>query len=287
MCAIQEIISLWVEPEGEVSFGGPDILEWDNFCIFDVASFELLEGDLVVQFEEVLYNWLGPQLWHFQQFVDEHLEDHHSLFDVLVVVASELPLLCDGRHGQAWVQPLQHIFQPLEIRVSALDCLAECGSVDVVCHVGLFEHSALSFLEFCDSCLRLLSGEQNGGCLWLAFDLLQKDLVGVLVVDFLQNLWTTFDGAFVLFCLKKLLYDGVLLDGRAMLLLFFELLALLVVFLELRLEFPDCVFELGEGPILEVVSCFFGGGEVFLKLFWIVIFLDDFLEEVLLLLLLV
>jgi hypothetical protein len=34
---------------------------------------------------------------------------------VLVVIASKLPLLCNGRHGQARVQPLQHIFQPLEV----------------------------------------------------------------------------------------------------------------------------------------------------------------------------
>ena len=52
--AIQQVISFWVKPEGEVSFGGSHILEWDNFRIFHVGSFELLEGDLVVQFQEVL-----------------------------------------------------------------------------------------------------------------------------------------------------------------------------------------------------------------------------------------
>jgi hypothetical protein len=69
--------------------------------------------------------------------------------------------------------------------------------------------------------------------------------------------------------------------------LFLLLLPLLLALLELPLELAHCLFELGEGPALEVVSAFFGGGEVLLELFGIVVFLDDFLEEVLLLLLLV
>ena len=185
------------------------------------------------------------------------------------------------------MQPLQHIFQPLKIRISSFDCLAEDGSVDVVGHIGLFEHAALSLLELCQCGLWILGGVEGGGCLWLAFYFLQKDLVCALVVDLLEDLWSTLHYAFVLICLQKVFDNGVLFYIGPVLFLFFLFLPLLVAFLELSLKLPHCLFELGQWPILKIVSAFFGGGEVFLKLLWIVIFLDDFLEEVLLLFLLV
>ena len=70
-----------------------------------------------------------------------------------------------------------------------------------------------------------------------------------------------------------------------MLLLRFFLVA--AALFELFLELVDDILKFGNGPVLEVIAAFLGLSEVLLKLFRIIILLNDFLEEVLLLFLLV
>jgi hypothetical protein len=157
----------------------------------------------------------------------------------------------------------------------------------VVGHVGLLEHAAFAFVELGHCGLWGLRGLQCGRSLWLALHLLQEYLIGVLVVDLLEHFRTTLPGVLLILDRQELFDDAVFLNCSPFFLLFFQVLAFLVALLELPLELADCLFEFGQWPALQIVAAFLGGGEVLLKLFGVVVFLDDLLEEVLLLLLLV
>lgn len=49
----EEVVGFGVEGEVQSAFDGLDVFEGDHVLVFLVVGFEFLEGDFVVQFEEV------------------------------------------------------------------------------------------------------------------------------------------------------------------------------------------------------------------------------------------
>lgn len=164
---VVEGIDFGVDAEVETALEILDGFDGDEFAVRLVVGLELLEGSLVVQLQEVLQHHLRPQLGDLQQLVQEHLQNHHPLSEVLVVVSPELALLGQRRDGDPRVQPLERQSQPLEVRIPAFHCFSQRLSEDVVADVGLFEDTTLSFLEFCDSYLYVFSSVKDAGrCLY-------------------------------------------------------------------------------------------------------------------------
>lgn len=69
---------------------------------------------------------------------------------MFVVVATVLAFLGDWRDGDARMQPLEGLANPLEVGVATFDCFGERGRVDEVGDVGLFEHTSFFLLELSD-----------------------------------------------------------------------------------------------------------------------------------------
>ena len=208
---------------------------------------------------------------------------------MLVVVSTELTLLCDRRDRHSGMQPLKNILEPLKIWVPPFHCLSEEGRVDEIAHVRLFEHPALLLFELGHTGLRILGA---GKSIWRkldAFNLFVEDLIIALVIDFLKGFYSLW------FCraLIKFLRFKKLLDHRIFMRVLLELLPLLVLlpllstFFERFLELFDNVLEIIDGPILQIVSSLLCPSEIFLELLRIVVFFDDLLEEIVLLFLLV
>jgi hypothetical protein len=145
----QEIIGFGVECEIEIPFNVTNIFKGDEMVALLVVCLELFKGHHVFQSQEILDYLVATQLSHLHQFAEEHLEDHHPFAKVLIVVAPILTLLGNWGHRDAGVQPLQCFTNPFKIRVSPLNSFSEKRSVDEVRYIGLFEHSALFFFEFC------------------------------------------------------------------------------------------------------------------------------------------
>ena len=142
----QEIVHLGVDSHLELALRISDEVELDGAFAF-VLGLEFLEGDAVAEFQEVFQNLVGFYFWDLRQFVQEFLQDHPPLVQVLVVVPPVLSFLSNWRHRQPRMHSFQHGLEPQEISIAPLDNLAEDGGLHNVGHVGLLEYSSLLLLE--------------------------------------------------------------------------------------------------------------------------------------------
>lgn len=83
--------------------------------ILHIACLELFKCYLIVKFQEALYYYFSSELWSFQNFLEEHFENHHPLLEMLIIISAELSFLGNRRDGHAWMQPLKNILEPLKI----------------------------------------------------------------------------------------------------------------------------------------------------------------------------
>ena len=111
----EEVVGLGVELQGKIAFGIFHSFEGGDLLVLHIACFELFKGDLIIKLQEALNSYFRPELWSFQNFLEEHLENHHPLLEMLVVVSTELSLLCDRRDWHSGMQPLKNILEPLKI----------------------------------------------------------------------------------------------------------------------------------------------------------------------------
>ena len=161
--ACQEAIHLFVRSGQDGALEVLDCLEGDYLASGLVVGLELLEGGLVAEGQELLDQRFGSKLGDLKQLVEEHLQDHHPLAQVLVVVPPELSLLGNGRHRQSRVQPLQCRLQPLEVRVPSLHCFTQTVGRNKVAHVALLKDASLLLLELSHTDTQVLGLQEGTG----------------------------------------------------------------------------------------------------------------------------
>lgn len=146
----QETVYHLVAWSNEAPFQIRNILERQGVALGLVVGLVFLKRAFLIELQEILKDLICPKIWNFQQFVQEHLQDHHSLPEVFVIVAPELSFFGNRRDRNTRMQPLESGLKPFEVRVSAFYSFLQDCSLDVVADVGLLEYSPFSLLELGD-----------------------------------------------------------------------------------------------------------------------------------------
>lgn len=88
------------------------------------VRFKLFEGHRVIKFKEVLQNLISFEFWDLNKFVEKHLEDHHSLVEMFIIISSELAFLGDGRNRHSRMKIFQSTFEPQKIIIPSFNSFA-------------------------------------------------------------------------------------------------------------------------------------------------------------------